>query len=49
MEQGKKCARPGCNCQVSQGGQYCSKYCEGKETKAEQNCGCGHAGCSSAK
>jgi hypothetical protein len=45
------CARECCHCQSEvaierQGQQYCSEHCAGAEPRADDACGCGHAGCS---
>lgn len=38
------CAHDGCVCQVS-GDEFCSDYCAGHRSQAEEMCDCGHREC----
>ncbi len=44
-EKSKKCAHPACNCEVGDGGKYCSQYCKDAGSTMEISCNCGHVGC----
>lgn len=46
-----KCRHSGCECQVPEGQEYCSPYCESGVGKSlpEESCNCGHEACRPAE
>lgn len=41
----KKCAHPSCSCVAAKDSNYCGTYCEGKGTRDDILCDCGHPDC----
>jgi hypothetical protein len=47
MEDSRKCACDMCNCQATEGTNYCSDHCRdvAEQDITEIRCDCGHSGC----